>query len=96
MISGSWRSNEIDLRQQATRSVRDIIDAPCSAPAAFGGLILPDPGKTKRQFQSRIEFLIRPAITTWVCVARRTPPENRFLDGFDRSTGHDPTVSAHR
>jgi hypothetical protein len=50
MISGSRRGNEIDLRQQTTRSVRDIIDAPSSASAAFGGLILLNPGKTKRQF----------------------------------------------
>jgi hypothetical protein len=50
MISGSRRGNEIDLRQQTTRSVRDIIDAPSSASAAFGGLIPPNPGTTKRQF----------------------------------------------
>jgi hypothetical protein len=48
MIFGSWWVNEIDLRQQTTRSIRDIIDAPSGASAAFGGLIVANPGKTKR------------------------------------------------
>jgi hypothetical protein len=98
MISGSRRGNKIDPRQQTTRSVRDIIDAPSSASAAFGGLILPDPGKTKLQFYGRTEFLIRRRC--YDIGMRGTVEhlrETGCLDGFDRSTGHDlPSVSADR
>jgi hypothetical protein len=96
MISGSWRGHEIDLRQQTTCSVRDIIDAPSSATAAFEASSC-----QSRKDQAAILEQDRILDSTshhdmdmrW---HRRTSPEYRCLDGLTVQQGMIPSVSADR
>ncbi len=92
---GHWRlSRTLHIYKEA-RTNGDILDRLHQYCRCIDGLILPDPGETKRQFKSRTELFIGPRHHDMmgelydIRSAVEHLHENRYLDPFDRATRLD-------
>ena len=92
---GPWRLFRTLRIYREARTTADILDRLHQYCRCIDGLILPDAGKTRRQFKSRTELFIGPRHHDMmgeiydVRSAVEHLNENRYLEGFDRETRLD-------
>jgi hypothetical protein len=90
-----WRLFRILHIYTEARTIGDILDRLHQYCRCIDGLILPDPGNTKKRFKSRTELFIGPHHHDMmgdiydVRSAVEHLHENRYLEGFDRATRLD-------
>ena len=92
---GMWRFLRIVLIYLEARASSDLLDRIHQYCRCIDGLILPDPGRTRRQFKSRTETFIGPGhhevmgALYDIRSAVEHLHENRYLETFDRDTRLD-------
>jgi hypothetical protein len=92
---GHWRLFRTLHIYCEARTTQDILERLHQYARCIDGLILPDPGQTKKQFKSRTELFIGPRqhdVMGEIYDVRSAVEhlhENRYLEGFDRETRLD-------
>ena len=92
---GHWRLNRTLSLYVEARGIAEILERLHQFCRCIDGLILPDPGNSKRQFKSKTELFIGPRhhdMMGEIYDARSASEhlhENRYLESFDRETRLD-------